>query len=85
MTIPTNPELTKLRILAKRKEAIYLQAHKEYECAWLSYVQECRNFGYCAACEEKLSDCRCIAVANIVTESFCSGSELSPEWQEVMT
>jgi len=68
MTIPVNPKLTKLRILAKRQKNIWLkireaeiEAGDKKDAMWVDYVKACKDFGYCAFCEEPLTNCDCIA------------------------
>lgn len=60
MTLPSDPKLTKLRILAERADKKRIESDVDYRFKWLEYVRYARTLGYCAACEERLTKCRCV-------------------------
>lgn len=71
MALPSDPTLTKLRLLAmqaKREQArvdnLALQAHRAAEQAWMDYGAYARDLGYCIGCENTLDACSCIVMAD---------------------
>ena len=70
MGIRDNPKVTKLRLIAKKKEKEHkakeeeeLKARWVYRDAWFAYVEACKDEGYCAFCERTLDKCECIFMA----------------------
>ena len=67
--IPTNPILTKLRLIAERQKRVHqltieveCEARHKYEKVWLDYCRACRTAGYCASCEKPLNECDCVVL-----------------------
>lgn len=58
-----SPKLIKLKLQAERAEREAKAAQEAYEQKWLLYVNTAKDAGFCAVCEKKLSDCRCVVMA----------------------
>lgn len=71
MSLPTDANLTKLRILCSReKEKLdSLKAECQtkiaeqttlYEEKWFAFLKRCEELGFCAFCEKKTEECKCV-------------------------
>jgi len=65
-----NDSSTKLKLLAERQKRKWEEAQQaerlereRYETLWLDYLKSRRLEGFCAACEKKLTECKCVVIA----------------------
>jgi len=58
-----SPLTTKLRLLYERAERTFRIAKADKERAWLAYMKQMREEGFCPNCEKPLQECKCVPMA----------------------
>lgn len=59
-----SPLTTKLRLLYERAERTFRIAKADKERAWLAYMKQMREEGFCPNCEKPLQECKCVPMAS---------------------